>query len=207
MFTGIVQAACPILSVMRKPSLHTIGIAMPPALSEGLSTGASVAIDGVCLTVTGRDELQVYFDLMADTLRSTTLANLSEGSRVNVERSMRQGDEIGGHPLSGHVDATASIMTVERQPNIHRVRYQPPPRLMKYLLPKGFVALNGCSLTIAAADAAEGWFEVSYIPETLRVTTHGDLGPGDAVNLEVDRQTQAIVETVERIMASHLQSL
>lgn len=201
MYTGIVQAGCAVIDIDRQPNLWRITVAIPESLRAGLTIGASVAADGVCLTVTGWEERGVHFDLMAETLRLTTLGELEVGALVNVERSARQGDEIGGHLLSGHIDGTAAIIAIERQANLHRVRYQPPARLMKYLLPKGFVALNGCSLTLAAVDREQGWFEVSFIPETLRVTNHGTLDVGQSVNLEVDRQTQAIVDTVERVLA------
>lgn len=200
MYTGIVQAACEVTVKERRHHLVRIGVAIPVNLRERLMIGASVAADGVCLTVTGWDERQVDFDLMSETLALTTLGQLQDGQRVNIERSARQGDEIGGHLLSGHIDGTAAIIAVEAGPDLRRVRYQPPSHLMKYLLPKGFVALNGCSLTIAAVDREAGWFEVSFIPETLRVTTHSGLDVGDRVNLEVDRQTQAIVDTVENVL-------
>lgn len=180
-----------------------LAVALPGHLRNALAIGASVAVDGVCLTVTGWDDDAVHFDVVEETLQRTTLGQRVAGDRVNVERSVRQGDEIGGHLLSGHVDGVATLVAVTRQEDLQRVRYAPPAALMKYLLMKGFVALNGCSLTIAAVDPEAGWFEVAYIPETLRATNHGLLAAGDVVNLEVDRQTQAIVETVERVLAAN----
>lgn len=200
MFTGIVQGRCRVRLRRRAPNLLQIAVVMPEEMREGLVSGASVAINGVCLTVTGQEPEGVHFDLMADTLAQTTLGALRDGDEVNVERSARQGDEIGGHWVSGHVDGRARIVAQQREENLFRVRYRPPAELMKYLLRKGFVAINGCSLTIAGVDRAAGWFEVGYIPETLRVTTHGALEVEDEVNLEVDRQTQAIVATVERLL-------
>jgi len=185
-----------------EPGLLRLQLALPEGLDQQLTQGASIAVDGVCLTVTGWQGQVVHFDVMAETLARTTLAERRPGDRVNVERSLRQGEEIGGHPVSGHVDGTAEILAVDQGENDWRVRYRPPAGLLKYLLPRGFVALNGCSLTVAAVEAAEGWFEVAYIPETLRATVHGELGRGDRVNLEVDRQTQAIVDTVERVLAA-----
>lgn len=201
MYTGIVQALCPVGAARHEGGLLHLAVTLPSWLLGGLARGASVGVDGVCLTVTEIDADQVHFDVMAETLALTTLSGVSEGSRVNVERSASQGAEIGGHLLSGHVDATVEIIAIERGEGLCRVRYRPPQALLKYLFHKGFVALNGCSLTIALLQREEGWFEVSYIPETLRVTNHGLLGVGDRVNLEVDRQTQAIVDTVERVLA------
>jgi riboflavin synthase len=144
---------------------------------------------------------------MAQTLALTTLGALREGSRVNVERSARSGVEIGGHVLSGHVDAQVRITAIRRPENNHVIRFAVPAPWMKYLFAKGFVALNGASLTIADCGResdGSGWIEVWLIPETLRMTTFGEKAEGDAVHLEIDRQTQVIVETVERVLAQRL---
>lgn len=203
MFTGIVQGMAVVHGVECVAHRLRLAVALPGHLRNALAIGASVAVDGVCLTVTGWDDDAVHFDVVEETLQRTSLGQRVAGDRVNVERSVRQGDEIGGHLLSGHVDGVATLVAVTRQEDLQRVRYVPPAALMKYLLMKGFVALNGCSLTIAAVDPEAGWFEVAYIPETLRATNHGLLAVGDVVNLEVDRQTQAIVETVERVLAAN----
>ena len=127
--------------------------------------------------------------------------NLTVGDRVNVERSARQNDEIGGHLLSGHVDGMADIVEIERRENNWKAFYQLPVSLKKYVFRKGFVAVNGCSLTVVDMDDKSGIFSINFIPETLRATTHGEREPGDRVNIEVDRQTQVIVDTVERVLA------
>ena len=170
-----------------------------------LAIGASVAVDGVCLSVTTIKSNKISFDIMQQTLEVTTLATLIKGSAVNVERSAKQGAEIGGHMISGHIDSIASIASIEEPENNRFVSYQLPARLMKYIFEKGFVSVNGCSLTVAKVDRKQHQFTVRYIPETLRVTTHGRKALGELVNIEIDRQTQTIVDTVERVLANQMQ--
>jgi len=201
MFTGIVQSAQTLVRVDEKPGLKTLHFVFPPLLREGLTLGASVAVDGVCLTVAALDGDSVVFDVMAQTLAVTSLHAAHGGKRFNIERSAKMGDEIGGHPVSGHIDCTTHIVAITEPDNNRFVDYAIPTALAKYILPKGFIALNGCSLTVAEVDTARGTFRVCYIPETLRVTTHGEKQVGDVVNVEIDRQTQAIVDTVERYLA------
>lgn len=203
MFTGIVQGAYPISDIARKPGLITLTLDLPPALVSGLEIGASVAVDGICLTVTGIEAGNVFFDVMQQTLSITTLGAMVVGDRVNVERSAKQGVEIGGHIVSGHVDGTAEVVAVEEPENNRFVTYKVDKQFHKYLFEKGFVALNGCSLTVARVDRSQQTFTVCYIPETLRATTHGDKRVGERVNFEIDRQTQVIVDTVENLLRSN----
>lgn len=197
MFTGIVQGCYSIDAIDRLPGLHRLTIGMPSQMLEGVALGASISIDGVCLTVSEFDDTTVKFDVMDQTLQVTTLADLDIGSQVNVERSAKQGDEIGGHIVSGHVDDVATIVSIEEPENNRFVEYQVQPERMKYIFDKGFIGLNGCSLTVAKVDRDNNRFTVCYIPETLKMTNHGIKAIGDKVNLEIDRQTQTIVETVE----------
>ncbi len=203
MFTGIVQTQCSIESLITKPGLISIGIILPVLLRDDVNLGASIAIDGVCLTVTEFNQASglVIFDIMQETLNLTSLGNLAVGKPVNVERSAKANAEIGGHLVSGHVDGTAKVSALEKSENNLRVCYQFPQQLAKYLFKKGFVALNGCSLTIADINYSTNELTVSYIPETLKISTHGQKVVGDVINLEVDRQTQTIVDTVERVLA------
>lgn len=203
MFTGIVQGSFPIGAIDKKAGLMTLVIDLPPALCEGLEVGASVAVDGVCLTVTALTSEGVSFDVMQQTLSLTTLGDLENGDAVNIERSARQGVEIGGHIVSGHVDGAVEIVAIEEPENNRFVTYRMPPEKMKYIFDKGFVALNGCSLTVAETDRNKQTFTVCYIPETLRVTTHAAKQIGDRVNIEIDRQTQAIVDTVENFLTAN----
>jgi riboflavin synthase len=203
MFTGIVQGSFALTNVERKPGLHSFTIELPAPLLEGLAIGASVAVDGVCLTVTAVDQGKVYFDIMQQTLSLTTMGELSSGDRVNVERSAKQGVEIGGHVISGHVDNTAEVVAIEQPENNRFITYRAPAEKMKYIFEKGFVGLNGCSLTVAKVNREEHTLTVCYIPETLRVTTHGAKTVGDKINFEIDRQTQAIVDTVENFLGAN----
>lgn len=202
MFTGIVQACVPIVSVENKPGLVTFSLKLPDALLRELSIGASVAVDGVCLTVTRREDDLVTFDAMEETQNRTTLGGVEAGARVNVERSATVGDEIGGHLVSGHVTGQAEIAKIETPENNHVVTFRVPKEWMKYIFPKGFIALDGVSLTLVDVDRDEGLFTVWFIPETLRRTTFGWKQAGDRVNVEIDSRTQIIVETVERVLSA-----
>ena len=207
MFTGIVQGAFPLKSVERKPGLFSLLIELPDELLTDLAIGASVAIDGVCLTVTAIEKSRVYFDVMQQTLSLTTLGDCQAGDIVNVERSAKQGVEIGGHVISGHVDGCAEVIAIDQPENNRFVTYRVSGEKMKYVFPKGFIGLNGCSLTVAEVDKSANSFQVCYIPETLRVTNHGIKDIGDRLNFEVDRQTQAIVDTVENFLTANPQLL
>ena len=207
MYTGIVQASCRLRQVERKAGLHTLTVQLPEPLLEGLAIGASVGMDGVCLTVTTIDDTQVSFDVMQQTLSLTTLGGLQQGGVVNIERSAKQGVEIGGHILSGHIDATAEIISIDVPENNHIITYHVDPKFMPYIFGKGFIGLNGCSLTVAAIDKEKSTFSVCLIPETLRITTHGEKTVGDCVNMEIDRQTQVIVDTVKAFLAENMEDL
>ena len=168
--------------------------------AAGLRSGASVAINGVCLTATEVRGGEVAFDLIAETRRTTNLGGLRVGDAVNVERSLRVGDEVGGHMLSGHIGATCEVVRVDVAAGRRFLTVSAPAQWMRYLMPKGFVALNGASLTIAELDRARHTFSVSLIPETLARTTFGAAAVGHALNLEVDAQTQAVVDTVHAML-------
>jgi riboflavin synthase len=201
MFTGIVRGCVPVVQLEMEEGLYHITIELPASLARGIKHGASIAIDGTCLTVAKAAGRRATFDAMSETLNRTTLGSVREGDRVNVERSARAGDEIGGHAVSGHVDTTVEIVGVERPANNHILTFRCSKEWMKYLMPKGYVALDGCSLTIVDVNRDLATLTVHFIPETLRQTTFGFKKTGDKVNLEIDRQTQAIVDTVERVLA------
>ena len=182
------------------PSLRRIRIHVG-GLSEGLALGASVAVNGVCLTATEVEAGSARFDVVRETLDHTNLGALAQGSRVNVERSFRVGDEIGGHILSGHVVGTARVDAIEEGKNERNLWFRVEADWLRFLHHKGFAALDGASLTIAAVDAPAQRIKVSLIPETIARTTLGSVARGGLVNLEIDPQTRAIVETVERALA------
>ena len=201
MFTGIVQGMGRVVSVEHPAAdfrIHTVEL--PEDMAGGLQTGASVAHNGCCLTVTETDGRTARFDLMAETLDKTNLGRLKAGDLVNLERAARFGDEIGGHLMSGHITATTEILLIERTEHNTTMHFALPAALKPYILPKGFVGLDGCSLTIGSVG--EDSFCVHLIPETLRRTLFGTRQAGDTVNLEIDPQTQAVVDTVGRILAA-----
>jgi riboflavin synthase len=202
MYTGIVQRVADIIAVDKKTGLNTLIIDFDKIQLKNLSIGASVAIDGVCLTVTSIKGNQVSFDAMQETLNKTTLGLLTEEDKVNLERSAKQGDEIGGHILSGHVEGTATITQIRTSENNHIIHFSCPAEWMKYILPKGFIAINGASLTIVDTYP-KGGFSVHLIPETLRATTFKEKSVNDKVNIEIDNQTKVIVSTVERYLQEH----
>lgn len=201
MFTGIIQGMFPVVHLEEQTGLKTFEVLLSPELAEGLTLGASVAVDGVCLTVTSCVDHRARFEAMEETLRLTTIGQLQTGDVVNVERSARMGDEIGGHLLSGHVSTTSEILVIDAHEQNVMMRFSVEPKWMRFIFSKGFLALDGASLTVVNAKIDEGTFEVWFIPETLRRTKFGSKKVGDRVNVEVDAQTQRIVETVERMMA------
>ncbi|HEV8691053.1 MAG TPA: riboflavin synthase subunit alpha [Ideonella sp.] len=205
MFTGIVQGIAQVESLADRPGLRSFRLRFPPGFAAGLEIGASVSCDGVCLTVTAlHGDEAADFDVMQQSLGLTTLGGLVQGSAINVERAARDGAEIGGHPLSGHIDVTGTLLDVRRPENNHVLRIGLPPRWMRYVFAKGYIAINGASLTVAEADRQQGWFEVWLIPETLRMTTFGDKRPGDALNIEIERSTQVFVDTVRDALEERL---
>lgn len=198
MFTGIVQALLPIVSTKIESGVLRLGVKLGN-LTGGLQIGASVAVNGVCLTVTGFSSDLVHFDVIEETRRLTNIGKVSAGHLVNVERSFHAGDEIGGHVVSGHVSGTVEVVEIVEAEGVRNITFVVDRDLMKYVLHKGFVALDGASLTIAFVDYTTNRFGICLIPETIERTTLGRVVMGDRVNVEPDSQTQTIVDTVERL--------
>ena len=196
MFTGIVQGKGTIVSIEKGNEITTLQIQVPT--TEGLQIGASISIDGVCLTATEFSNNIVSFDVIPETLEKTTLGQLERGHFVNVERSLRYGDEVGGHLLSGHIIGRGLVRKADNVGDGAQYSIIAPPDVRKYIVSKGYVGIDGISLTIG--DVSEDYFDLHLIPETLRLTTIGDKQVGDAVNLEIDSTTMMIVETVERMI-------
>jgi len=200
MFTGIVQSRQPLAEIVHKEDFATFIFDFPPALVEGLQIGASVAINGTCLTARTIEGSRVSFDAIGQTLKVTNLGALEAGSIVNIERAARFGDEIGGHAISGHVMDQVAVTEIIESENNLVIWMERPEHLAPFILDKGYVALNGCSLTIA--ELRDDAFSVHLIPETRDVTTFGLAQVGDMINIEPDPQTQAVVETVRRLLGS-----
>ena len=197
MFTGIVQGIASVTMASQGESITKVSIELPD--TKELQIGASVSIDGVCLTATSINDSIVDFDIIEETLHRTTLGELEAGSQVNFERALRFGDELGGHLLSGHVMSAGLIHSIKENGEGKDITIIAPPSLQKYIIEKGFVAIDGISLTVGAVQS--NIFNLHLIPETLRMTTLGAKNEGDAVNFEIDSNTQTIVSTVERILA------
>lgn len=204
MYTGIVQDTFKIVKLDKKPGLHTLTLEFTSELLDGLKIGSSVGLDGVCFTVVSIEGNLVKFDAMQETLDKTTIGLRNQGDLINIERSAKAGDEIGGHILSGHVHDTASIINMEESENNLVISFKISEKWSKYIFTKGFLAINGCSLTVADMDKESGVFKVFFIPETLRKTTFGVLKLGDKVNIEIDGQTQIIVDTIENILGDRM---
>lgn len=204
MYTGIIQACLPVTKLQKKAGLVQFAVQFTPQLMQQLEHGASVSVDGVCLTVVRQDGTEIWFDAMQETLSKTTLGQLKLGRRVNIERSATQGVEVGGHVISGHVDGMGEIIHISNPENNHVVTFTLPQGLMKYIFNKGFIALDGASLTIVDADQTSGTGKIWFIPETLRMTTFGFKQVRDKVNIEVDYQTKVLVETVDRVVEEKL---
>lgn len=210
MFSGIVRGCYPVLRPTRKIGQLQFGVRLDRELTEKLEIGSSVAVNGVCLTVTGLGDSkeekdtttgEVSFDVIAESIRVTNLKDLTEGDPVNIELSMSTQSDISGHIVSGHVDGVATIKSIELpDENNYVMRLTAPPQLMKYIFPKGFIALNGCSLTVGSVLRNDNEFSVYLIPETLRRTNLHGAKAGDELNLEVERYTQAIVDTVNHFL-------
>jgi riboflavin synthase len=199
MFTGIVAELGEVAGIEHRGDAARLTIRGD---TDGVTTGESIAVNGVCLTVTGVLDGTFTADVMGETLDRTSLGALTPGAPVNLERSVRLADRLGGHLVQGHVDATGTV--ISRSPAAHwdQVRITLPASIARYVVHKGSITVDGVSLTVSALapdqpDATAGsWFEVSLIPETLKRTTLGTRQPGETVNLEVD----VIAKYVERLL-------
>jgi riboflavin synthase len=197
MFTGIVQSIAKIVNVSDKNGIRTFIIDFKVGFCNDLEVGASVAVDGVCLTVTELiSEVRVKFDIMLQSLLITALSEYENDSDVNVERAAKDGAEIGGHPLSGHVDFNTPIEKIVQIEDNYCIRLSLSNDWKRYIFPKGYIALNGASLTVSQVNKQENWFEVWLIPETRRMTVFEDKIVGDNINVEIERGTQVVVDTV-----------
>jgi riboflavin synthase len=183
MFTGLVETIGHVVALVPGPRATRLTLATRLPL-EGTEVGASVAVDGVCLTVAERKRERIVAEVVPETLARSTLGALRPREPVNLERALRVGDRLGGHWVAGHVDGTARVRSVRRQSADRRVTIELPRALRPYVASKGSIALDGVSLTVSARTAAA--FEVVLVPHTLEHTTLGALRAGDRLNVEVD---------------------
>jgi riboflavin synthase len=204
MFTGIVKGQGIVKSISDKANLRSFDILLPEGAEIGLEIGASVSVDGVCLTVTAVKDRLANFDAMAETLNRSTLGELRVDSRVNIERAAKDGAEIGGHPLSGHIDCMCDLVDIQTPENNLVITFKVPHPFIGYIFSKGYIGLNGTSLTVSNVDKKQATFQVWFIPETIRLTTFGEKQIGDKINLEIERGTQVVVDTVRDFLEQRL---
>ena len=198
MFTGIIEELGTVRSIERTTDSARVTIEGPLVVSDA-EHGASISVNGVCLTVVTHDAATFSADVMAQTLSASGLGALHEGSRVNLERAARVDARLGGHIVQGHVDGTARVLAVTPEPDWTRIRFELDPNLVRYVVDKGSITIDGVSLTVSAVSEiaeAPAWFEVSLIPTTLTLTTLGSLTGGESVNIEVD----VLAKYVERML-------
>lgn len=203
MFTGIVQTKATVLSTEQREGVLRLTLSVGIQYIDKLEIGASIAINGCCLTVVkfsaAENQLaHVYFDVIDETLKLTNLGQLAADGKVNFERSMIFGSELGGHIMSGHIHCTARIDDIINTQDNCKIKLALAPQWQKYVLYKGFVGVNGASLTVGETDANGFWLHL--IPETLAITNLGLAEVGAQLNIEVDQQTFTIINTVENYL-------
>jgi riboflavin synthase len=190
MFTGIIVATGRVTSLTEKGGDLELGIDAAAGIGEGvldlnrIAIGDSVSVQGACLTVTRKEDTRFYADVSRETMAKTTLGTLSSGSKVNLEPSLRAGDALGGHMVSGHVDAVGKLRFLVQDARSCRLEFELPESLVRFVAAKGSICLNGVSLTVNKVEGRR--FDVNIIPHTLKVTTLGELKIDDGVNIEID---------------------
>ena len=199
MFTGIVSGKGHVQKIIKSKDYLSLIIKAPKSFSKNLTKGASVSVNGVCLTVKkGKTDI-LEFDVIEETLQKTNLKDISKSSKVNLERSMTAKTEIGGHLVSGHIHGTGEVLKVVNRQTTKDLQIKIPTSLREYFFYKGYVALNGCSLTIGKVLKTS--FYIHLIPETVSVTTFKNIKKGDLINIEIEQATINTVETVKRVMS------
>jgi riboflavin synthase len=192
-FTGLVQDLGTVTAV--DATRDGVRLAVRTGLAGELALGDSIAVNGVCLTATAVDGDRFSADVMQETLRRSALAGVADGARVNLELPLRAGDRLGGHVVQGHVDGVGTVRDTRDEGFARLVTISAAPELLRYVVEKGSIAVDGISLTVAGVG--EDWFSVSLIPETLERTSLGPAAPGQPVNLEVD----VLAKYVEKLVA------
>jgi riboflavin synthase len=198
MFTGIILATGRVASLTQKGGDLEVGVDAAALDFKRIAIGDSVSVQGACLTVTRMEGSRFYADVSRETMAKTTLGTLSAGSRLNLEPSLRAGDALGGHLVSGHVDAVGKLVALLQDARSWRLEFELPAPLMRFVASKGSICVDGVSLTVNKVDGPR--FDVNIIPHTLEVTTLGELKIGDGVNIEID----VIARYIERLMPGHV---
>lgn len=197
MFTGLIEAVCKVKSVRKSGRSMLLAIDLGNLADES-KIGDSIAVNGVCLTITKFEGSVAAFDVSSETLTKSTLDKLSPSSLVNIERALKTTDRFGGHFVQGHIDGTAVVKAIDKQDQFAEMRFAAEPELVDYFVVKGSVAVDGVSLTIAGIE--KNSFSVAFIPETLKNTTLGKVKIGDIVNIETDIVVKTIKSQLDKIL-------
>jgi riboflavin synthase len=194
MFTGIILAKGQVASIVERGGDLELGVDAAGIDTERMAIGDSISVQGACLTVTRKQGACFFADVSRETMSKTTLGKLSVGAHVNLEPSLRAGDPLGGHLVSGHVDALGTLRRMAEDARSRRMEFELPADLLRFVAPKGSICINGVSLTVN--NVAGPHFDVNIIPHTFVVTTLGELRPGDEVNIEID----VVARYLDRLM-------
>mgnify|MGYP001220349183 FL=1 len=200
MFSGIVQGTGRVQKITAKKSYISIEISAPKNFNKKLKKGASISVNGVCLTSLDSGQKKLKFDVINETLSKTNISKLKKGSLVNLERSITASTEIGGHLMSGHIHFSGRVEKILTKNTNKDLQIKFPKKYKEYIFEKGYIGLNGCSLTLGKVNKDS--FYVHLIPETLEVTNLNVLKKGSLVNIEIDQNTIAVVETVKNSLAA-----
>ena len=200
MFSGIVEGTGKVTKLISKKDHISIEVSPPKNFNKKLKKGASVSVDGVCLTSIYNGDKKLRFDVIEETLKRTNLKLASKGSIVNLERSINASSEIGGHLMSGHIHFTGKVNKILDKKSTKDIVIKFPSKFKEYIFEKGYIGINGCSLTLGKVNKDS--FYIHLIPETLSVTNLNDIKTNCLVNVEIDQNTIAIVETVKNTLAA-----
>ena len=198
MFSGIVQETGKVIGFVKEKDIYNLSIECSSEFISDLKKGASISVDGVCLTVKDENPEILRFDLVEETIKRTNFQNIKTGDNVNLERSLKMGDEIGGHPVSGHVHGISKVISIDKRDQSWDVKFSVEPFMHDYMLHKGYVAINGCSLTVG--EVSNESFMIHLIPETLSITNLFQLEQDSVVNIELDQNTIIIADTVKKYL-------
>ena len=198
MFSGIVQEAGKVIGFVKEKDIFNLSIECSSEFISDLKKGASISVDGVCLTVKDENPEILRFDLVEETIKRTNFQNIKTGDNVNLERSLKMGDEIGGHPVSGHIHGTSKVISIDKRDQSWDVKFSVESFMHDYMLHKGYVAINGCSLTVG--EVSNESFMIHLIPETLSITNLFQLEQDSVVNIELDQNTIIIADTVKKYL-------
>jgi riboflavin synthase len=198
MFSGIVQEAGKVIEFVKEKDIYNLSIECSSEFISDLKKGASISVDGVCLTVKDENPEILRFDLVEETIKRTNFQNIKTGDNVNLERSLKMGDEIGGHPVSGHIHGISKVISIDKRDQSWDVKFSIESFMHDYMLHKGYVAINGCSLTVG--EVSNESFMIHLIPETLSITNLFQLQQDSIVNVELDQNTIVIADTVKKYL-------